>query len=405
MAAFWQSDSGSTLWPALESQMGSYVSYGEPTTASADGYDHYLFPTTFANGQLILQVTMEGGTLSGLHYSPADNQENANTAELRDGIPPAEDLPEGVVEQMIIVDKDSDMPLAGLLTLPADRSRPIPLVVLAQGSGPSNMDEQVASNRPFRDLAYGLAERGIAVIRYNKVTFAYPDRLPDTEHITAEIETIHSAVAAKAAAQEQASDVTFSDIYICGHSLGGILAPRIAEAGAFQGMIIMAGTTRSFPDILYSQNEYMINLPQLQLSDSEKASQKELLNALYAQAKEVLALPPDEMSGKTVMGLPAQYVYSLDNPAPAEVLARLDLPTLALQGDADFQVTASSDGKLMEQAMRELTDGTYREYEGLNHLFMPSTMEYPDTTDYNMPSHMDETVLDDIADWIWERNE
>ena len=73
----------------------------------------------------------------------------------------------------IKVTADPAYPLDGLLTLPDGTEGPFPAVVMVHGSGPSNKDERVLKLTPFKDLAEGLAKRGIASLRYDKRTFAY----------------------------------------------------------------------------------------------------------------------------------------------------------------------------------------------------------------------------------------
>jgi hypothetical protein len=57
------------------------------------------------------------------------------------------------------------------LTLPHGNG-PWPAVVLLAGSGPQDRDETVGPNKPLKDLAWGLASRGIAVVRFDKITLA-----------------------------------------------------------------------------------------------------------------------------------------------------------------------------------------------------------------------------------------
>ncbi len=47
-------------------------------------------------------------------------------------------------------------------------------VLLVHGSGPHDLDETLPPNKPFRDLAWGLASQGIAVLRYEK----HPKSMP-----------------------------------------------------------------------------------------------------------------------------------------------------------------------------------------------------------------------------------
>lgn len=143
----------------------------------------------------------------------------------------------------ITVAADADYPLPGLLTLP-DGAGPFPAVLLVHGSGPQDRDEAVGPNRPFRDLAVGLADLGVASLRYDKRTFAHGKRLADAlqGRLSVEEEVIRDALCA--AALLRAEPLIRPDrVYLLGHSMGGMLAPRIdAEGGAFAGLIFWAGT-------------------------------------------------------------------------------------------------------------------------------------------------------------------
>ena len=78
-----------------------------------------------------------------------------------------------MLTEKIVIGENTKYPLQGLLTLPEDLTAPVPAVVFVHGSGASNMDEKVGKLTPFRDLAEGLAARGIASVRYDKRSFAH----------------------------------------------------------------------------------------------------------------------------------------------------------------------------------------------------------------------------------------
>lgn len=146
----------------------------------------------------------------------------------------------------ITVAADADYPLPGLLTLP-DGAGPFPAVLLVHGSGPQDRDEAVGPNRPFRDLAVGLADLGVASLRYDKRTFAHGKRLADALQgcLSVEEEVIRDALCAAALLRAEAL-IRPDRVYLLGHSMGGMLAPRIdAEGGAFAGLIFWAGTPRT----------------------------------------------------------------------------------------------------------------------------------------------------------------
>ncbi|MGH7583941.1 MAG: alpha/beta hydrolase family protein, partial [Gemmatimonadales bacterium] len=149
-------------------------------------------------------------------------------------------LPVGLHQRDITV--PGPVPLPGTLTLPAG-SGPFPIVVLVHGSGANDRDETIGPNKPFRDLAWGLAERGIAVLRYDKRGYVRPAWFAG-RNFTVDDETVQDALSALTLARAlPEADSTSS--FLLGHSLGAIMAPRIAKAdGKVAGLIIMAGATR-----------------------------------------------------------------------------------------------------------------------------------------------------------------
>ena len=66
--------------------------------------------------------------------------------------------------------------LPGTLVLPRGPG-PFPALVLVAGSGPQDRDETIGPNKTFRDLAWGLASRGIAVLRYEKRNHVHGEKM------------------------------------------------------------------------------------------------------------------------------------------------------------------------------------------------------------------------------------
>lgn len=78
-----------------------------------------------------------------------------------------------MADEKIVLGAETKYPLNGILTFPNETNGLFPTVVLVHGSGPSNMDEKIGNNYLFKDLAEGLSEKGIAVLRYDKRTLVY----------------------------------------------------------------------------------------------------------------------------------------------------------------------------------------------------------------------------------------
>ena len=118
---------------------------------------------------------------------------------------------------------------------------PWPGVVLLAGSGSLDRDETIGRNKPLKDIAWGLASRGVAVLRFDKVTYAHAAELKEAREFTLSDEYLPQATAAIALLREHAG-VDPARVFVLGHSLGGTVAPRVAEADpSVAGMILMAG--------------------------------------------------------------------------------------------------------------------------------------------------------------------
>ncbi|MGB9032442.1 MAG: alpha/beta fold hydrolase, partial [Acidobacteriaceae bacterium] len=275
--------------------------------------------------------------------------------------------------------------------------------VLVAGSGPEDEDETISPNKPFKDLAWGLASRNIAVLRYTKRTAQYAkELLANDAGFTVNQETVDDARAAVALLAKR-PEVDSRRIFVLGHSLGGMMAPRIAEGNAqVAGLVILAGPTRPFEQLLVDQVTYIEGLQGTITPEAQKQ-----IDAVEQLAKEIESPSLAADARVNVMGsvIPGSYFLDLRSYHPAEVAARLKIPMLILRGERDYQVTAD-DTAGWKKALAGRADVSFATYPGLYHLFMTSTSPGvgPGTpADYQKPGHVAPPVIDDIAAWIGAR--
>ena len=283
--------------------------------------------------------------------------------------------------------------LPGTLTVPAGTGA-FPAVVLVQGSGPNDRDETVGANKPFADLAAGLASRGVAVLRYDKRTKVYPARMAGVARLTVKDEVIDDAVAAIALLRSNPR-IDASRVFVLGHSLGGMLIPRIVAADPkVRGAIVMAGAARPLEQAMVEQMKY------LAMADGTVTPEEQAgIDQASKMAETIAALKPeDAATGRLVGGAPASYWLDLRGYDPPAAAKAVHVPMLVLQGERDYQVTMEEFAR-WKAALAGRPDVTFHSYPGLNHLFLPgSGKSLP--AEYDRPAHVDEAVVNDIAAWI-----
>jgi hypothetical protein len=305
---------------------------------------------------------------------------------------PAYVTPSAFRDEAFIVDAGG-WPLQGTLSLPIGPG-PFPAVVLVHGSGPNDRDSSFGPNKPFRDLAEGLASRGIAVLRYDKRTRVHAARVAPLLDFTVKEEVVDDAVAAARKMRETAG-IRADRVFVLGHSLGGMLAPRIAAADpSIAGLILMAAAVKPLEQSIVDQMRYLA-LVDGKISAEEQAS----LDAVTKLAADVRALKPsDPPIVSPPFSAPASYWLDLRGYDPPAAASLLKQPMLVLQGARDYQVTMD-DFAAWQRALGSRANVQLKSYPALNHLFMAGSGP-SSPAEYQRPGHVDETVVREIAAWI-----
>jgi dienelactone hydrolase len=290
----------------------------------------------------------------------------------------------GAFKEREVTVGDGEWKLPATLSVPVGAG-PFPAVVLVHGSGPNGRDETVGGVKMFKDLAEGLASRGIVVLRYEKRTLQYRARIASIANFTVQEEVVDDAVKAVALLRSLA-EVNGSRIFVIGHSLGAYVAPRIAEQdGKLAGIVFMAGNVRPLEDLLVEQVEYM----------GIKGDQLDRAKALQVKVKK---LDPGDEDSPALGGLPVSYWVDLKDYDPAAAARKLAIPLLVLQGERDFQVTMT-DFALWKAAVGSAKGVVMKSYPTLNHLFVAGEgKSLPG--EYSKPGHVAPAVIDDIAKFV-----
>ena len=290
-----------------------------------------------------------------------------------------------------------DWAVKGKLCLPAAPAdtKALPLVVLVSGSGPNDMDETVYSNKPFRDIAQGLAAKGVASLRYNKITKENPKllkKLNDTLTLNEEyLPNVHDALALV----EKDARFDAARIFVLGHSLGGTAIPRIDAAEKLPaGYIFLAGSNAFLGDELLRHYNYLFGLDGKTDEDEKNA----LAQAEAGVAKIKAMIDGSRKAEGDVLGAPASYWLDLYNTDPLKQAAAITKPVLILQGDRDYNVLPEN-AERWQKALTGSKDVTLKHYAALNHLFLTGEGK-DDPVDLLKPRTVDAGLIADLAAWI-----
>ena len=306
-----------------------------------------------------------------------------------------------MITEKVIVGEHTKYPLNGLLTLPATTEIPVPAVVFVHGSGTSNMDEKVGKITPFKDLAEGLAKHGIASIRYDKRSFAHGWKLVREKNITVKEETIEDAILATELLKED-SRIDKNKIFIIGHSMGAMLAPRIdAEGGNYKGLILMAGSPRKLEEIMLGQMDDLLQSTKglvrwIMKKQTEKF--QIMFDGLYQLSDE------EAKQKKVGNGTTLYYFKEMGDHAASVYLMNIQKPMLFMQGEKDFQATVEKDFNAYKQMLSDQNNVTFCLYENLSHAFVPSVYGniMKAKQEYHVEQHIGEDVIRDLENWIKE---
>ena len=364
-------NSEAALAKKVPDEWGALKTIGTPALRAIGTSNVVTIPVKFANQEVTFQISLNAQGQLGLIIPVADPWKH-----------PAYSKTDSFKEREVTI--GTEWKLGGTLSVP-NGSGPFPGVVLVHDAGPADRDVVNGSVKVFKDLAEGLASRGIVVLRYDKRTREYP-RVTQSRDYTAETEIIDDAVLAAGVLRAQ-PEVKPDRVFALGFGLGGYLMPRVAEAeGKLVGMIVVNGNARPLEDLALDEAQYLgITGPQMAVIQESAAKIKKLTQA-------------DEDTAP-LLGMMGPYLLDLKGYDPTGQAKLLKIPMLILQGERDYQVNMK-DFAAWKAGLQGAPGVTMKSYPALDHLLVEGTGK-SDPKDYRKPGqHVSEPVVDDVAKWV-----
>ncbi|MGF6881002.1 dienelactone hydrolase [Nocardia sp. GAS34] len=383
LAAAVSADTVRLGWMSETARIGSVRGLGAITTAPL--HDELMLakiPVNGDNSGIEVHISVDdAGRLHGFRLAPPSES---------DWTPPKYATPRRFTEREVTLGSGPHA-VSGTLTLPKG-DRPRPGVVLI-ASGPNNRDVTTGPNKPFKDLAWGLASRGVAVVRFDKIGHVHAG-VENVPGYTMVEEYLPHALAGARLLREQPG---VDRVYLAGHSGGGKAAVRAAAAEpSIAGVIIMAGDTVPLPRSIMRTIDYLTELEPDPAPEMKTVAEA---TARAAAATEDPGLSPDTPGSELLFGMPASYWLDMRAFDQVATAAALERPILILQGGRDYQVTLAEDLAGWRAGLAGHPDTTIRILEADDHMFFRGSGRST-PADYQAPQHVDPEAVAAIADWL-----
>ena len=343
---------------------GAVQNVGSPMVRKAGTASIVAFQVKFATQTITFQFSVtEDGAVAVMLHSPAATPWQH----------PPYSKPDSFKEREVTVG-GGPWKLPGTLTVPVGQG-PFPGLVLVHDSGPGDRDESMGAVKVFRELAEGLASRGVVVLRYEKRTRQYP-QASQAKDYTVEKETLEDAGLALALLRAQ-PEVKPGRVFLLGYGLGGYVAPRIAEAdGKLAGVVIVNANARPLEDVTLDEAKFRkVTGAQMQ--------------TLIEQAAKIKKLSQGDEDTVPLMGMPGPYLLDLQGYNPAGLAKLLGVPLLILQGERDYLLT-TKDFDLWKSGLAGQKNATLKSYPALDRVLLAG----------QPGQHVAQDVIDDVAKWL-----
>ncbi|MFP4457360.1 MAG: DUF3887 domain-containing protein [Clostridia bacterium] len=368
------------VYSQIENVNGEFTEIGERTESNSLESSIITYQLIYTEGSIKLNIVFDNEKkIAGFNY--VQEKEKVEYSE-------------SIVSEEVEFGSE-EYPITGTITYP-NQEDSFYAVILIPGSGPTDRDSTLYENTPMKDLALGLADKGIASLRFDKRNLLYGDKI-DINSFTPY--------------QEYIADVKFAydlmvnneridneHIYLIGHSQGGNLIPAFAKEVEAAGFVILSGNVTPLHELTIDQLEYLYNLDG-ELSDKEKQD----LEGYKKMRDNINNL--DESSDFTpqqLMGVSKDYWLFYKKYDPIEQAKEIKEQVLIVNGSRDYQVPVS-EYELWKNGLSNRENVTFKLYEGMNHLLFNGEGT-PSPQEYLTAKNISQELVNDIYNWIINKN-
>lgn len=379
------------VFKMLEKELGAYKEIVKTEIETQNGY--YLTDSTlqFEKGTVDQTIAFNGEMVA----------DGVNYLNMKKDIVPEEG------EKEITLDAGTGYPVKGMIKMPKGEVKAG--IVIVDGSGPNDMNMTLGQNKMMKHLSDQLAEKGFAVLRFNKRTYQYGKELAkigmQNKTLIKDEFIDDAAEGLKTLAKEQG--IPTDKLFILGHSQSGSYLPVINETAGnlAKGYIILSGTPTNIAELSKKQLEKVIEEGSENADEEQVKMMKQNIKTNDELLKKIETMSDEELNKPENFpyGIPGVYVKDLMKYDPIKLYNDSKLPVFIRNAEFDKQVPVS-EIELWKKGLDKNENDSIEEVKGANHMMQPSDgktkLANLITDEYQKDAPIVSSVIDDIAAWI-----
>ena len=236
-------------------------------------------------------------------------------------------------------------------------SEKTPLVILVHDQGYLDKNSTVGVRKVFRDLAYALADKGIASVRYDRTNL-------DNDDIEDSIALMQEELLAVYESCKNFEEIDNNRIYVLGYGVGGYLLPKLVERMDIDGLIIASSPCMDLHQSIYEKQMYEVECEVTMSEQNKKVRRKEI--EASRDLIETLVNPEDFY--QDIFGYSSSFWIQLQSYDAIQTVENLNLPVLITQGSNDYEVSSNAYNQ-WQHGLKDSKLVSLKYYKNMDHLF------------------------------------
>lgn len=231
-----------------------------------------------------------------------------------------------------------------------------PLVIFVHDRDMYDKNSTIGVRKLFRDLAYALADDGIASVRYNRLVLENDDIEDSIVLMKAELKAVYEA-------SLSLEGIDPNRVYVLGYGIGGYLLPNLVDDLPIQGMILSSAPYEKIHYSMYEEEIYEIDCDKTMLEQNKNVRKQEIENSKLL----IDSLVNPEDFYQDIFGFSSSFWIELQAYDVAEKLNTFAKPVMITHGSNDYHVVSSAH-TMWKNKLESVQNVSFKYYKNMDHL-------------------------------------